>query len=258
MNKTAFKLSLLILLVATIMGSVPKKKQTKKQTVIWGFSIYPPFKFLDAGKPAGIDKLFVDQLEKDFNLKIEFVECPFKRCLRFLETGKIDFVTSYSFGEDRKKFSNYLPTAYYPVNIRSIYVRKDSGVKIESYEDFYKYKVGIKRGVKYFERFDGDKKLAKQEADSILSNLQKLDRGRVDVLINSAAQMDYMIAEHGFSDRIKKLKFTFPGGGSYIGLSKQSKLNERLAEIDAAISNYNKQGKPKQWLDQVVSQYEGM
>jgi polar amino acid transport system substrate-binding protein len=252
------KFPLLVLLVlftdsrAYSDNKAPSKSIKTPDSLVWGFSIYPPFKFkTEDGVRNGIDLYILKEVTKKLGIKLAIVDCPFNRCLKYIESGKIDVMTSLALREERKKFISYVNPPYYTKHTKSFYMRKDSNVKIEKYEDIYKYSIGVKSAVRYFEQFDLDNKIKKEAVGTVELNLTKLIEGRIDALINTTIQLDYLIIKNGYSDKFRKSKFSYQKGEDFIGMSKKSKFISIKHKIDKIVKEMIASGE----VDQIVAKF---
>jgi len=228
----------MVTVTAAAIGSAPLAAETaaEKQELVWGLAEYPPYRFTDEHGVNGVDLAVVTLLAKQLGLKLRVVECPIQRCQAYLKAGTIDLLTSQARRPDRERYALYIDPPVNPNIGVYFYVRQDSNLEIGDYADLSGLTIGTKKGAKYSPLFDTDTKVRKDESDSVLLNLYKLAAGRLDAVINTEAETDYLIAKHGLSGKFKKAKLSFHGGSGYIALSKKSLLVDRQAEISAFAS----------------------
>jgi polar amino acid transport system substrate-binding protein len=231
-----------------LLLAAPKAAALGDTDIVWGFSDYPPFKYVENGTYQGIDVLLMKEIAKRLGLTLKYYECPFKRCLELMKTGGIDFMTAIGLRDDRKDFVDFVFPPYNEKNAKVLYLRKNSGVSIKVFEDLYKYSIGVKNGVSYFPRFDQDDKINKQVVNEAEINLRKLEQGRIDAAINTEIQMDYLIIKHGFDHVFEKSVFRDESGADYIGISKKSKYAARKAEFEAIVADLVKSGRTKAFV----------
>lgn len=252
----------LLLFIIAVAGCLLVPARTSRadieKPIVWGFSDYPPFKYVEGGEYKGIDVLLVNEIASRLGVKIKYSECPFKRCLELLKTGDVDFMTALGLREERKSFIEFIFPPYTEKNTKVFYVKKGSGVKIEKYEDIYQYMVGVKNGVSYFPQFDSDEKIKKQAVNEVEINLRKLEQSRVDTVLNTEIQMDYLILKHGFEGAFEKSVYRDDSGRDFFGISKESPLLKRKAEIEVILADMVKTGRTKaivtEFFDQIRKQ----
>lgn len=115
---------------------------------------------INGAKFHGIDIEILNKMSERLGLTLKFIKCPFARCLEHMKEGKADLMSSLLKRSDREAYIRYLEPHYY--NDRKVfYVLKGKSHILRRYEDLYNIKVGVKRKVKYFPRFDEDMKINK-------------------------------------------------------------------------------------------------
>jgi polar amino acid transport system substrate-binding protein len=226
---------LIIGLLGTGSHTVAKPNGGGKGKLIWGFSEYAPFKIKqEDGTYSGIDVYILEEIASQLGLELEIVECPFKRCLKYIETGRVDVMTALGLRPEREVFVDYVYPPYYSKNAKAFYTKKGSSVHIKKYEDIYDYRIGVKNGVRYFPRFDTDPKIVKESVNTVPINMSKLVEGRVDAIINTEIQMDYLIIKHDFVGKFNKAPYAVEKGRDFIGVSKKTKhpgIKEKIEKI---------------------------
>lgn len=229
-----------------------------EKPVVWGFSDYPPFKYKEAGEYKGIDVLLMNEVASRLGIKIKFSDCPFKRCLELMKSGGVDFMTAIGLREERKAFVEFIFPPYNEKNTKLFYIKKGTSVKIDKYEDVYKYTIGVKNGVSYFPQFDNDPSIKKQTVNEVEINLRKLAQSRIDAAMNTEIQMDYLILKHGFEGEFEKSGFRDDSGRDFIGISKESPLLKRKVEIETIVADMVKTGRTQaivtEFFDQIRKQ----
>lgn len=226
----------------TEISKADGESKTEKAELIWGFSVYPPFKYKEDGEYRGIDVRLMRRIVDRLGLKLKFVDCPFKRCLSLIEEGKVDVMTALGLREEREKYVEYVYPPYNVDNKKAFYVRNGSDVEIKAFEDLYKYKIGVKTGVRYFPKFDQDEKIQKEEVYKVVHNLKKLKAGRIDAAVNTQIQMDYLIIEHGFDGKFHTTEYSGEPGRDFIGISKKSPFANRADEFGELIKDLRSSG----------------
>ncbi|HEX2974963.1 MAG TPA: transporter substrate-binding domain-containing protein [Bacteroidales bacterium] len=210
-----------------------EKASCENQRLIFAFSEFGPFKFMKDNHPNGLDVQLLREIARKLNMRMEFVECSFARCMEFLKTGEADVVTSLQRRPDREEYIRFIEPPYLTKSAKRFYVRKGYGWRIKKHEDLYGMRIGVKRGVAYFPRFDSDSKILKEAVNDAFLNLKKLEKGRIDAFINTESEGDFLIKKGGFEGAFEKAPYTFNEKCDvYIGLSKKSKLMPQIREIE--------------------------
>jgi polar amino acid transport system substrate-binding protein len=238
------------LLIATALLMAEAASASGPQ-LIWGFSEYPPFKYKEGGVYRGIDAALMRQIAHRMGLTLKVVECPLKRCIELLRNGEVDVLTAFGQRPEREEFTHFVNPPYNVDNYKAFYTKKGSGVKIESFDDLPKYVIGTKNGAKYFPRFDEEPLIRKEEVYEVRQNLEKLAAGRIDAVVNTEIEFDYMIARLGFDGRFEKQPYRGEPGMDYIGLSKRSALFKRKDELEQIVRSLVDSGEIERIVDEL-------
>lgn len=211
---------------------------------------WPPWKSVDPQSwevdPQGIDNRLIDALLAAYNqafgteIRANYRGYPWKRCLDMMEKGEADLISGVLKSPEREEYLMFLDPPYKTRSAKVFYVRKGEGQRIRHYEDLYELKIGVQAGVRYFEPFDDDPKIHKEEAGNDLSNLRKLQYGRIDAIISTETQADYLIATQGLKGKFDKAHYRYDYDlPVYFALSRQSsyaEYNTRFSNIIAELT----------------------
>ena len=202
------------------------------QQVVTAFSEFPPYKMIVDGKQAGIDVDILTEIAKRMDLTLSFKEGAFEDCLRMMERGEADLMTSLLRRSERENYILYVQPRYRTSADKIFYVRNDRRNLIRLYDDLANLKIGVKSGVKYAPMFDNDKDLIKIPAPDIATNLRKLVSGEIDTFLDTRTEGDYWIKTLGYGEKVSKAPFKFTHSYStYIGISKKSPFAKRAKEF---------------------------
>ena len=210
--------------------------------IIVGISHWPPMK---TTKPdfAGIDVLLLQEIEKEIDVKIHFLACPWKRCIDMIKTGEVDMVTSFERINDREDYAVFIEPSYTQIK-NKLYKNKNTGVSVYKYEDLYKYKIGTVKGGVYFSRFDNDSSLNHERLPKEIQQLQMLAAQRVDVIIGSEYNLDYLIQRNNFHNIIEKLPLEVPPKSkAHFAMSRKSKHLSLIPKIEQVVKEMIEQDK---------------
>ena len=215
----------------------------EKELVI-PMSEFSPWKMIDGEKFHGIDIEILHEISERLGLTLRFIKCPFARCLEHMKEGKADLMSSLLKRSDREVYLRYLEPPYY--NDRKVfYVLKGKSHILRSYEDLYNIRVGVKRKVKYFPRFDEDTKIKKEAVTDVIQNIEKLALGRIDAFVVSETQGDYLVGISGFQGKFEKAQVIFKGHDpfyAYFGISKRSKFISQAADFEKVLAQMIEEG----------------
>ena len=207
------------------------------------FSVWEPFAIEDRnGKQHGIDRAIMTEVAKRLGLELQPQTCPWRRCLKMLETGDIDIMTSIAYTQERATYARFIKPAYSRVTPVFYYNRKNP-VTISAYSDLYQLTLGAVVDSRYFEPFDSDDRLEKVEANSEILLLRMLAAKRVDAMVGSDANADYQIRRSGLGNIIAKAPYrTNHSNDIHLAVSRNSSLMTRLDQISQIMTDLHAEG----------------
>ncbi len=189
----------------------------RTETVVVPMDPYPPWKVVDTQSrtvsPEGIDNRLLEAVLAAFNtayganLEPDYQAFPWKRCLELLRQGRADLISGILRTPEREQYLVFIDPPYKTHSAKVFYLRKGEGRHIRRHEDLHGLRIGVQAGVRYFERFDTDPAIYKEDVSEDLYNFRKLEHGRIDAFISTETQADYLIAVHGFADRFEKAHY---------------------------------------------------
>lgn len=213
------------LLFSLLLVGAKAPRAQEPQVIRVAFSIKPPWRTLEKnGLPGGTSVDLLELIAQEMGLTLEYKLTPFARGLLMLEAGQADIMIGILRSPEREKYLYFLEPPINTHSDKAFYVRRDSRIDIQKYEDLYGKRIatGIKK--KYFPRFDRDKELLKEAGPkNFASNLRKLLHGRVDVVIDTELVGDYQIVRSGLGGKIRKCTYVHRKPNNvYIAMSRQS------------------------------------
>ncbi len=195
---------------------------------------WPPFTIGERKPFRGIDIDIAKVIAQKLGLKLNIKYCPFKRCLMDMEVGAYDLQSGIAFNEKRAKYLEYIQVPYGDVTV-AFYVNKNSDVVLNSYDDLYHMTIGSVTASHYFEPFNSDTKIKKQEVYKESLLVPMLLNGRFDAMIGTSPNLEYEILKAGLKGLFKKAPFHPEGKVQlYFAISKKSPLLQfktRIADI---------------------------
>jgi polar amino acid transport system substrate-binding protein len=213
---------------------------------------WPPYMIIDGKSKTGIDYDIYKELGKRVDINFKFIHAPLKRALYMLKQGQVDIVSGVARTPERETFLYFVTPPYHAVEIR-IYVNKGNENIIQSYEDLYKYEIGMVGGSSYFSKFDNDIKIKKHEVTSEIQLLHMLKGKRFKAFIGSASQVDYdIMLNNMFIGKFKKALYK-PDSNTdlYLAISKKSPLSRLILQISEAVKQMKEDGA----LDKISNEY---
>jgi polar amino acid transport system substrate-binding protein len=200
---------------------------------------WPPAKIVENGRFGGTDVLMLEELASQIGIVLEYVECPWRRCLVMIEAGEVDLISSITKSPERQRYLQFIEPPYRNGYDIYFYTR---GTDLKRYEDLQGLTIGLIRGSAYFERFDQDQSLAKFAVTREEQLIEMLSRGRLDVVVGIGRNLDYLIQPQQLSTVIRKTSLVVPTiAPTYIALSRKSsglhlapKLGQALLKMTRA------------------------
>lgn len=161
------------------------KRATKRGYLLVGSDVtYPPFEYMENGKPVGFDVDLINLVAKEMGLdRAEIIDTAWDGIFAALKTEKFDIIiSSVTITEDRQK-EMLFSDPYYDsgqiiavrknetrINNENDLVGKVVGVQINTTGDFAAQKI---KGIKEIKRYD-----------DIQQAFQDLEIGRIDAILN--------------------------------------------------------------------------
>lgn len=202
----------------------------------------PPFRIIENfGAQSGYGGVYIDtidEISRRTGLRFEFIHVPFARALVMMQHGQADIMLGPNWTIDRSSYMVYID-AKFPSEAKVFYLSP----KVADVDDYTMLKaliVGVQRGSRYFEPFDGDDEIRKVPFDNYRAAFKGLQSGYVDAIIIPDRQGTYMLQRLGLS--FAKASFRVPGSPSYITLSKGSGLMKHKDLIEKTMSRLNQEG----------------
>lgn len=201
---------------------------------------------IGAAPAKGIAVELFQELGERLDVTFQLMLLPWKRCLLWAETGDYDGIMLLTRNSDRATYLSFTDPVHKDRNL--VWHRSDREFEqsFKSFEEFRGFRIGITAGFNYGEEFNRAVKelgLVVEEAPNILSNLRRLDLGRIDVfLVNKPAAEFAMVEFPDLRDRLSYAQGPFDALPFFIGLSKASPIEGELARFNQAISDMRDDG----------------
>ena len=208
-----------------------------------GVSEFPPYVIFEGNKVSGIDIMLVNILMSKLSLKIEYVRCPWKRCLDLMKQGKIDMLTGVFRRPDREQYLQYI-TPHYVQAENAFYIPKGSRLKIEEYSDLHHLRIGLERGSQMFEPFDSDQQLTKFEVSKMIQAIRMTKLGRLDTFIGATIPTEYLLLQANLHTEFRRAKFVYidKGAQGYFVISKKSEFAKDLENFNKVLYEMKNKG----------------
>jgi len=207
----------------------------------------PPYRIITEGEFSGIYFDTIKVIAERLNFSIQFREEPFARALVSMERGEADIMLGPNRTPEREEFLIYTDATFPPAQ-KAFYVHPDTP-PITIYEDLYGKIIAVHLGKVYFERFDNDQELTKEEVDSYEQAIMKVVKGWNDVVIMPEQEGDYLLQQLEIT--LKKSPYIVPGNVSYLTISKQSPVQQLQRDIEEAMDAIKADGT----MDTILMRY---
>lgn len=197
---------------------------------------WPPAKIVENGRFGGTDVLMLEELANKIGIALEYVECPWRRCLVMMKAGEVDLISSIARSPERERYLRFVEPPYRAGYDIYFYTR---GIDLRRYEDLQGLTIGLIRGGTYFDRLDEDRSLSKFAVTKEDQLIEMLTKGRLDVVVGIGRNLDYLIQRRELSKVIRRTSLVVPTiAPSYIAISRKSsglhlapKLGQALLEM---------------------------
>ena len=227
-----------------------------REVVLVGDEAYPPYSYVENGKPKGI---YVDIVKKIFEkidgYEVKFKMLPWKRCIKNIKEGKnVAFFPPY-YSEPREAWTEFSEPILQEQTVVFGKAEKLKG-KTKWPEDFYNHTIGLNNG--FNPESMAGKKFATavkmgmikiDEAKDYKANLSKLSKGRIDFYLN-----DKMTDTSKYPD-IKRGIIAKHNWG-YLGFTKQDlQFSEFLQDFKIKFNDAVKKIKQTDEIQKTVDSY---
>ncbi len=201
------------------------------------FAHWPPWNIIDEKRFGGIDSDILKAVGEPLNIRFEFKECPWQRCVEMIRTGDADLITSFGKTRQREAFAIYLALPY-TRSVIHFYGLKQNKLQVNSFEDLYGKSIGVTKGSAFFDRFDRDEKLKKVEVTRMDQILKMALSRRIDLFIGFERATEYRLLTRGLDHHFEKMAYSKTGYDLYVGMSRKSDhlkwaplISERLTHL---------------------------
>ncbi len=193
-NVLTISLTVVVLFSVSFMSPVSEANENRITMCI---DHYPPYHLFpeDGGRPYGVNISIVEAVTQKLGLQLEFTkDTPFKRCLRYMETGQVDIMGGLLHTPERAEVMHLLE--YMGKSKKMFLVKKGSDLDITTLEDLKGLNVGTVLGFKYFSEFDKDEAIQQSTSLTLEIAIKKLLLDRVDAVIASDAQYNSLFQKN--------------------------------------------------------------
>jgi len=123
---------------------------------------------------------------------------------------------------------------------KAFYALKSRNWRVNSFEDLAGLNIGVVHGFKYFPKFDQETESFRlNSAPSVLINLRRLLAGRVDLVIATKMEGDYIIRKNPhFQKFIEPVNYQYLAENPvFVGLSKRSRYANKAEQLESLVAS---------------------
>jgi len=228
------------LFVCALTGLFNQAYANDKKPMVMCVDHSPPHNIFttDNASPHGSLINVAKVIARRLNVPLTFTgNTPFLRCLRMMRNGSADIMLGLLDKPERREYMHlyrYLDTSH-----KAFYALKSRSWQVNSFEDLAGLNIGVVHGFKYFPRFDRETELfSLNSAPSVLINLRRLLAGRVDLVIATKTEGDYLTHKNPhFQKFIEPVNYQYLAENPvYVGLSKRSQYVNKANELETLVS----------------------
>lgn len=199
--------------------------------------------FVD-GKYVGKNIEIVELLATSLHKQVQYIDCPFARCLEMLKKGNADLILGLRITEERQQFLAYINPPYniqhYPLRF---YTNSIKQLAIDSYQDLQSLTIGVMRGATYYDKFDHDTTLNKVEVTSRAQLVNMLLKNRIDTFLEREESIEPLVDEHTYNSHFKLANYQYDNAvGVYMAIAKSSPLYAEVANFSANLKQLQDNG----------------
>lgn len=151
---------------------------------------------------------------------------PWVRALKDFENGKADLL--FPAGKNSKRLAkfNYSQQHINEAHF-AIYINNNNPLKWQGVNALKGLSIGVVRGFNYGDKWRTAKGINKINIKNILTGFEMLEKGRLDGFLGYEFNWDYILKEHGWSSKFRKLP-EFDYSNEYVVALKSNKQGQKL------------------------------
>ncbi|MFD2205943.1 substrate-binding periplasmic protein [Kiloniella antarctica] len=250
MKKHAVYMLAVIFILFTSLFSASSFSQGDKLIAHWRDR--PPYIFKDNNDQIkGVMVELLEEAVKQLGYELEWQDVPFAQSLQQVKRMKPVIVPRVRKTEEREAFVKYLgPIGYARTRVLFLVHKSDKHL-LGSYEDLYKYLIGVKRGTTYNDKFDKDPRIKKIVSIDDKNMVQMFKGGRFKIMaiadlvsiqtaLNNAGIDDYVFASYIIYNE---------GSGYYFGVPKTSELEKVYDNLNDILADMMAKGETKKFFE---------
>jgi len=212
----------------------------------------PPWGYKNKmGNIAGLEYEIIKSIEKDINEPIKINLVPYNRMIYQLKNGTTDFGIFF-----RSKKSEASAEPLIKWGTLDIVVISKKSKPIKNYDDIKRKKIGVRLGGFFGKKFDNDKTLFKVSLRDYSECIQKLEAGKIDAVIGTAATLFYELKKQRIDLSSISSPYFISTKEDWLHFSRLSKNQHKKEKIKKSVKKLIENGTfqkifnkylPKKW-----------
>lgn len=181
-----------------LFGLIPSSwaEASHKPHIVAVYTDWKPYGYYHEGTAQGFEIDIFREVAKRMGVTVEFINCPWKRCLKMIEKGKADVLISALKTAEREEYMIF-PSEPISKSETALFTKKDAPlIGFNGGAEYLKgLKVGVTSGFSYGDSFDKDEGIIKLEARSTEQVVKMFMVGRSDLIIGNIAVINSITKE---------------------------------------------------------------
>ncbi len=218
-----------------------------------GHPNWPPFSWQQGDKIIGIGAELTELVFKDLGMTVaSTARGNWKRAQSQVEHGESDVIVAAYRTAERNKVMAY-PAQAYMDDANVLWVAKGKTFPFRQWSDLIGKTGTAMLGESYGEAFDRyiKDKLQMEWVNSPAQSLGKLELGRADYYPFSLYGGQIQLRQYGFDGKIEHIPDVLSTEGTYIAISRKSRLVGYMPQIEASIARLRADGT----IERLVKKY---
>lgn len=213
-----------------------------------GWELWFPYQYRNkAQKLIGLDIEIFKAILKKADLTANYVELPWKRHLRYIESGDMDIAFGASYTTERAQYAYFsIPYRYETVGL---FIRKGKKIALDKLSDLTQsnYLIGIEMGYYYGNKFaelNNNPEFSRHinAVIDIEQNISMLLKGRIDGLLADPNTIKAFCKKYKITGELARYPLDIYQAQIHIMLSKKTLDKTLLNKLNQAIAVLQKEG----------------
>lgn len=206
-------------------------------------AVYPPF-VNPPGHPQGegLDIEIAREALRRAGHTLQVQLLPWKRALLMLELGRADLTTTISRNGDRDRYLRWTPSYRNGANYH-FYTRKGAPLRLSEAADLAGLHLGTVTGFFYPDALTRQAGVIVDSAKDVTVLAQKLNAGRIDVMVVTGIRGAWEIREAGLAGMLTKQPYEYAAESpNYLAFSKARSNEALVAATGEALDQMRRDG----------------